>query len=145
MVPDGSGELADWLGPVSGFALSAPAEPTWHIAGDTVWCDAVRVAIDRHRPDVILVFAGGARFLDGDPITMTADDIAAIARHAPEAAIVAVHLDAINHCVQTRADLRLALATTGVLGKLRDDYLRGDPCEEGLPDRLPGVEVAVAC
>jgi L-ascorbate metabolism protein UlaG (beta-lactamase superfamily) len=114
----GSGELADWLAPVSGFALSAQDEPTLYIAGDTVWCDDVRVAIDSHRPDVILIFAGGARFLEGDPITMTADDIAAVARDAPDAAIVAVHLDAINHCVETRADLRLALAADDIGGRV---------------------------
>jgi L-ascorbate metabolism protein UlaG (beta-lactamase superfamily) len=110
----GSGQLADWLAPVSGFALSAPDEPTLYVAGDTVWCEDVRAAIDRHRPSVILVFAGGARFLHGDPITMTADDIVEVARHAPDAAIVAAHLDAVNHCLETRAQLRTALAAAGV-------------------------------
>jgi L-ascorbate metabolism protein UlaG (beta-lactamase superfamily) len=114
----GSGQLADWLAPVSGFMLSTPGEPTLYIAGDTVWCDDVRLAIDRHHPGVILVNAGGARFLEGDPITMTADDVLAVAQHAPDAAIVAAHLDAINHCVETRIQLRAALAATPVGGRV---------------------------
>ena len=51
-------------------------------------------AVDEHEPDVVVVNAGGARFTEGDPITMTADDIAAVAAHAPRARVVAVHLEA---------------------------------------------------
>ena len=40
---------------------------------------------------------------------MDADDVVAVARRAPDARVVAVHLDAINHCVQTRADLHQRL------------------------------------
>ncbi len=57
----------------------------------------------------MVVNAGGARFLEGDPIVMTADDVVAVARHAPDARVVAVHLEAINHCPQTRADLHQRL------------------------------------
>jgi L-ascorbate metabolism protein UlaG (beta-lactamase superfamily) len=114
----GAGELAERLAPVSGFVLSAEGEPTLYVAGDTVWCDEVWAAIDRHRPDVIVVFAGGARFLEGDPITMTAADVAAVARHAPAAAVVAAHLEAINHCVETRSKLAAGLADAGVEGRV---------------------------
>ena len=94
------------MAPVSGFVLTAPGEPVLYLAGDTVWCDEVRAALDEHRPDVVVVNAGGARFNEGDPIVMTAGDVVAVARHAPEAAVVAVHLEAVNHCLETRADLR---------------------------------------
>ena len=81
----GTGEIADAMAPVSGFVLAAPGEPTLYIAGDTVWCDEVAAALDAHRPDVVVVNAGGARFTEGDPITMTAEDVVAVARHAPRA------------------------------------------------------------
>jgi L-ascorbate metabolism protein UlaG (beta-lactamase superfamily) len=105
----GTGELGAALGPVSGFVLKAAGEPVLYIAGDTIWCDEVRAALDEHRPDVVVVNASGARFLEGDPIVMTADDVVAAARHAPVARIVAVHLEAINHCLETRADLHQRL------------------------------------
>ena len=110
----GTGEIAELLAPVSGFVLRAPGEPSLYVAGDTVWCDEVAAALDAHRPDVVVVNAGGARFTKGDPITMTAEDIAAVAAHAPGAQVVAVHLEAINHCLQTRADLHQRLHVDGL-------------------------------
>jgi L-ascorbate metabolism protein UlaG (beta-lactamase superfamily) len=105
----GTGSLGASLGPVSGFVLAAAEEPTLYIAGDTIWCEEVRTALDEHRPDAVVVNAGGARFLEGDPIVMTADDVVAVARHAPSARVIAVHLEAINHCLLTRADLHQRL------------------------------------
>ncbi len=105
----GTGEIAERMAPVSGFVITTPDEPTLYIAGDTIWCDEVRETVDRHHPDIIVANAGGARFLEGDPITMTADDVVALARHATGARILAVHLEAINHCVETRTDLRARL------------------------------------
>jgi L-ascorbate metabolism protein UlaG (beta-lactamase superfamily) len=97
------------LGPSPGFVLSAAGEPTLYVAGDTIWCDEVRAALDEHAPDVVAVNASGAHFLDGDPLVMTTDDVVAVARHAPRARVVAVHLEAINHCLETRADLHQRL------------------------------------
>ena len=102
----GTGEIAERMAPVSGFVLSATGEPTLYVAGDTVWCEEVATALDEHRPDVVVVNAGGARFTEGAPITMTADDIAAVAMRAPEAQVVAVHLEALNHCPETRTEVR---------------------------------------
>jgi L-ascorbate metabolism protein UlaG (beta-lactamase superfamily) len=104
----GHGELAEMLAPVSGFVVHAPGEPTLYVAGDTVWCDEVSAAIARYEPDVVVVNAGGARFLEGDPITMSPDDVIATADAAAPGRVVAVHMEAINHCVVTRDDLRAA-------------------------------------
>ena len=114
----GSGRIAELLAPVSGFVLSAPGEPSIYVAGDTVWCPEVAAALDEHQPDVVVVNAGGARFTEGDPITMTAADIGAVAAHAPKARIVAVHLEAINHCLETRADLHQRLHDAGLAGRV---------------------------
>ncbi len=110
----GTGEIGEQMAPVSGFVLTAPGEPVLYVAGDTIWCDEVVEALDRHRPSVAVVNAGGARFLEGDPIVMTVDDVVAVARHAPETRVVAVHLEAINHCLQTRADLHQRLHDEGL-------------------------------
>jgi L-ascorbate metabolism protein UlaG (beta-lactamase superfamily) len=105
----GTGEVADALAPVSGFVIEAPGEPTLYVAGDTIWCEEVRAVLDAHRPDVIVVNASGARLNVGDPIVMTADDVVTTARHASYARVVAVHLEAINHGLETRADLHQRL------------------------------------
>jgi L-ascorbate metabolism protein UlaG (beta-lactamase superfamily) len=105
----GTGRIAEALAPVSGFALSSSGEPTLYVAGDTIWCEEVRAALDAHRPDVVVVNAGAARFNEGDPIVMTADDVVAVARHASHARVVAVHFEAISHGIETRADLHQRL------------------------------------
>jgi L-ascorbate metabolism protein UlaG (beta-lactamase superfamily) len=101
----GTGEIGREMAPVSGYVLSNEQEPTLYIAGDTIWCKEVSDAIVRYRPEVIVVNAGGARFLQGDPITMTAEDVIQVCRAAPQARVVAVHMEAINHCLVTRRDL----------------------------------------
>jgi L-ascorbate metabolism protein UlaG (beta-lactamase superfamily) len=106
------------LGPSPGFVLAADGEPTLYVAGDTVWCDEVRAALDEHAPDVVVVNASGARFTGGDPIVMTTADVVAVARHAPSARVVAVHLEAINHCLETRADVHQRLHEEALTGRV---------------------------
>ncbi len=110
----GTGAIGRAMAPVSGFVFAAPGEPAVYLAGDTIWCDDVSVAIERHRPDVIVVNASGARFLEGDPIVMTAEDVARVHAAAPDALIVVVHLGAINHCLETRGHYRERLPELGV-------------------------------
>ncbi len=102
----GTGDIALAMAPVSGFLLSAPGEPILYIAGDTIWYPPVAEVLRNDRPEVVIVNAGGARFLEGDPIVMTVEDVAAVARTAPDARVVVVHLEAINHCLERRADYR---------------------------------------
>jgi L-ascorbate metabolism protein UlaG (beta-lactamase superfamily) len=106
------------LGPVSGYVLTAAGEPTLYVAGDTVWCPEVEQALSEHRPDWIVVNAGGARFLQGGTITMEADDVIAVATAAPAARIVVTHMEAINHCLETRAELAARIAAAGLTGRV---------------------------
>ena len=101
----GTGAVGQRMGPVSGFLLRAANEPTLYIAGDTVWCAEVEQALERHRPDVVVVNAGAAQFLEGGPITMDVPDVLATARAAPTASLVAVHFETVNHCVLRRSEL----------------------------------------
>jgi L-ascorbate metabolism protein UlaG (beta-lactamase superfamily) len=114
----GSGATAAALAPVSGFVLRDAAGHALYIAGDTVLYDEVERVLERERPDVVVVNAGAARFAGGDPIVMDADDVVALARRAPAARVVAVHLEAVNHCVQTRADLHQRLRDEGLADRV---------------------------
>jgi L-ascorbate metabolism protein UlaG (beta-lactamase superfamily) len=98
----GHGRIAELLGPVSGFVLDDV-----YVAGDTVWYEGVEETIARHRPRVAVVNAGGAQFLEGGLIVMGIDDVREVASRVP--VVVAVHLEALNHCFLTRAELREAL------------------------------------
>jgi L-ascorbate metabolism protein UlaG (beta-lactamase superfamily) len=106
----GRGEVGKQMAPVSGFVLSAAGWPTVYIAGDTVWCSEVARVIATHQPSVIVVNSGAAQFLEGGPITMDAPDVLQVCGAASTATIVAVHMEALNHCLLTRAGLAQALA-----------------------------------
>lgn len=98
----GHGRMAELLAPVSGFVLD-----DLYVAGDTVWCEGVEATIERHRPRVAVVNAGGAEFLEGGLIIMGVDDVREVAARVPT--VVAVHLEALNHCFLQRAALREAV------------------------------------
>jgi L-ascorbate metabolism protein UlaG (beta-lactamase superfamily) len=102
----GTGEIARAMAPSSGYVLTSDGEPALYIAGDTIWYDQVAETIKQHNPQVIVVNAGAAQFLHGDPITMTAGDLVRVCRAAPQAQVIAVHMEAINHCLLTRAELQ---------------------------------------
>jgi L-ascorbate metabolism protein UlaG (beta-lactamase superfamily) len=98
----GFGAVAEALAPVSGFVLD-----DLYVAGDTVWYDTVRETIERFEPRVAVVNAGGAEFLEGGLIVMGVDDVREVVARVPT--VVCVHLEALNHCFLTRADLAAAV------------------------------------
>lgn len=114
----GTGEIGRRMAPVSGFVVRAEGFPTLYVAGDTIWCPEVEVALNRYRPDVVIVNAGAAQFLEGDPMTMTAEDVIRTAGALPDARVVAVHLEAVNHCLLTRDGLRAELDREGLVGRV---------------------------
>ena len=66
----------------------------------------VQEAIQKNKPEVIVVNAGAAQFLEGGPITMTKEDVVRTHNEAPDATIIAVHMESLNHCLLTRDELK---------------------------------------
>lgn len=114
----GRGNVGRRMGAVSGYVLSRTGTPTLYLAGDTIWCPEVADAIGVHKPDVIVVNAGEAQFLEGGPITMGVDDVVRVCEAAPQATIIAVHMETVNHCVLTREALRAGLTRAGVRSRV---------------------------
>jgi L-ascorbate metabolism protein UlaG (beta-lactamase superfamily) len=114
----GTGDIGKKMGLVSGYVLKADGQPTLYIAGDTIWCEDVKQTLEEQRPDMTVVNAGGAQFAVGDPITMDADDVISLCLYAPYTKVVAVHMDTINHCLVTRADLYNRLETEDLLDQV---------------------------
>jgi L-ascorbate metabolism protein UlaG (beta-lactamase superfamily) len=110
----GTGEIGKKMAPASGFILEAQGEPTFYIAGDTVWCREVAETLRDFQPRITVVNSGAAQFLEGDPITMTAECVISVCRSAINAQVVAVHMEATNHCLLTRADLAFQLEAARV-------------------------------
>ena len=114
----GTGEIGAQMAPVSGFVIQTDGSPSLYVAGDTIWCGEVEEVLQTHRPDVIVVNAGAAQFLEGDPITMTAEDVAQVCHAAPEVRVIAVHMETINHCLLTRAELSEKLGEQGLADRV---------------------------
>ncbi|WP_079480532.1 MBL fold metallo-hydrolase [Halobacillus salinus] len=114
----GSEEMTSLTGSVSGIVFTYHNEKTLYIAGDTIWYDGVEEVIDTHRPEVIVVNAGAAQFLEGGPITMTKEDVVRTHEESPDANIVAVHMEALNHCLLTRRELEDYVEANAIASKI---------------------------
>ncbi|EFP3481488.1 MBL fold metallo-hydrolase [Salmonella enterica] len=100
--------LSEILGEAMGVIFKAKDHKTVYLAGDTLWNAEVNKAIVKYKPDVLVLNTGDARnltFPDSGIIMGTKD-----VRHAyemlPEAKIITVHMDAVNHTTVSRADMR---------------------------------------
>ncbi len=110
----GSGDILNELGEVSGFVLEANHEPTVYWVGDSIWCQPVKQIVARVRPDIIIVHASGAKLPGSDVIIMDDDMVIALCNHAPQATVVAVHMEALDHCFITREQLRQTAHKNGI-------------------------------
>ncbi len=97
-----------------GVVFAHPEEKTLYVAGDTVWCPAVREAIEAHHPEVVILNAGHAQYEDGSPIIMGARDVREVCWAALAAAVIASHMEAVNHALLTRAALRAFTEEQGI-------------------------------
>lgn len=105
----------DVLREVMGVVLSCPGEKTLYIAGDTNWNEYVEANIAEYRPDIVVVNAGNAK-LPGidDGIIMSPEDVARVCEAAPDAVVIASHMEAVSHATTSRAELRDYLEGVGL-------------------------------
>lgn len=107
----GRGWVARFMEHGHGYLLELPGEPSVYLAGDTVLTPPVRDCLQRLQPGVAVLPAGGARFDLGTDILMDAAEVAQAAA-LMTGAVVVNHLEALDHCPTTRAQVR-ALAQRG--------------------------------
>lgn len=99
------------MGAVMGVVLQHPETETVYIAGDTIWSSHVDAAITEFQPDIIILNTGYARFqgVEGS-IIMGKEDLARAYQAAPGATLIGSHMEAVNHAMQTREELRAYIA-----------------------------------
>jgi len=110
----GSGKILERLGNISGFVFQAAGEPTLYWVGDSIWCEEVAEAIKTHKPDIIITHSGGATLPGFDPIVMDAEQTLTTLRAALNATVVAVHMEALDHCTVSRIMLRKIADSAGI-------------------------------
>lgn len=106
----------DVVGPVTGFVLEAPGEPTIYVSGDNSELDDIERIAARYTPvDIAVLFAGAARVPAIDAaLTLTSADAAAATRMLGARAVVGVHCEDWRHFSESRADLEAAFAAAGI-------------------------------
>jgi L-ascorbate metabolism protein UlaG (beta-lactamase superfamily) len=109
----GLGPVIELMGPVMGFTIQAEGEPSIYWAGDTVLYPPVAQVIRDTRPDIVITHSCGARW-DGDLIVMDALETAAVCEAAPDAIVIATHMEALDHATISRQDLRQAAEAKGI-------------------------------
>lgn len=107
--------LAERLGATMGFVFQTAGLKTVYVAGDTVWEAHVRTALGAFNPDVVVLNTGDAQ-IDGfnTGIIMGKEDTLRVHQMAPNAKIVAVHMDAVNHMTVSRNDLQDYVIEKGI-------------------------------
>ena len=90
----------------AGVVFKSNDEKTLYIAGDTIWCEEVKAALEKYSPDVIVVNACAATVLNGERLIMNIDDVKEVLQHAPNSTVIASHMDTVSHLSVTRNDLK---------------------------------------
>ncbi|MXQ14147.1 MBL fold metallo-hydrolase [Microvirga makkahensis] len=115
-----NGPLAGFLGTAMGIVFQASGSPTVYLVGDTVWRSEVDQSLAKFKPDVVILNAGEARLVGyAGSIIMSKDDVLRAYKAAPNATIVAVHMDAINHMTLSREQLRDYVHQNGIQDRVR--------------------------
>ena len=89
-----------------GVVFEGINEPTLYLAGDTLWFNGVKEAVDKYKPNYIIVNAACAQAGGSGPIIMGIEDIKALHEYYPEGKLIASHMDNVGHATLSRADLR---------------------------------------
>ena len=112
----GSGKVLEMMGKTSGFVLRTKGEPTIYIMGDAIWTDTIKANIKRIKPDIIVVNSGGAQIkgFENVPIIMDEKQVMQLISSSGKAKILAVHMDALDHCRTTRFKLSEEAKKNGV-------------------------------
>ena len=104
---------AEILGEAMGFVFEMEGGKTVYVVGDTTWNQYVDDALEMYHPDIVVLNTGYARVKDGingkafsGSLIMGTDDVIHAYKAAPQAQIIAVHMDAVNHTMVTSDDVR---------------------------------------
>jgi L-ascorbate metabolism protein UlaG (beta-lactamase superfamily) len=113
-------QVAELLGQAMGIVFQAPGSKTVYVVGDTIWRTEVDQTLAKFKPDVIILNAGDARLVNyTGSIIMGKDDVLHAAQAAPNATIVASHMEAINHMTLSRKELREHVKQHGIQDRVR--------------------------
>ena len=111
-------DMMNLRGTASGVVFQSPSEPTFYLAGDTIWYDGVKQAINHYHPAIISVNGADAQFVDSGSIIMGLDDIWQVIHAAPDSKIIVSHLDAVPHAIIGRQEVNAFIQHHNLSGQI---------------------------
>ncbi|WP_349947493.1 hypothetical protein ABFV83_03150 [Lacrimispora sp. BS-2] len=104
----GTGIVGKMMGNSHGFILKNQKKGVVYITGDKVWCKCVDKAMEQYNPNYVIAFAGSA-MINNKHITLDANDLNKILSKNAATKVIAIHMEAWNHCLLTRSNLKEAI------------------------------------
>ncbi len=105
-------------GPSCGVIFDHPSEKKLYVAGDTIWYESVAETIKAFRPDVVILNACAAEFIDQGRLIMDDEDVKNVCDACPDAKIIISHMDNVAHAAITRKNMRERLTRRGIWEKV---------------------------
>lgn len=112
-------ELASSLGKACGLLFRHADEKTLFISGDTVWTAAFSGTLKTESPDVVVLNIGEATVDGVGSIILKKEDALRTHHIVPNAIIIGLHMEAVNHCLLSRAELRTYADEQGIAQSVR--------------------------
>lgn len=109
----GKGHVGELMGGVNGIIFAAANMPTIYWAGDTI-LDAGQMnpILAQYKPDIVIAHTGGpiVEALSPEVLLMNSEQglefIKMANRYNPNVEVIAIHMESLDHCFSTRADLQ---------------------------------------
>ena len=117
----GYGFVAKPAGPVMGFYIELPHQPTVYISSDTIYTNEVGKVLKAYNPSISVLATGSAQFDIFQPLLMHMEDILRFIQDAP-GKVIANHMEAVNHCPTTRNQLGKEVQAIGLIDKVLIPY-----------------------
>ena len=93
------------LGKSSSWFIQSGAKSVF-ITGDAIFDRFLAESLRTANPKVIIANTGAAKLTFGNPLTLTATELKEMNALLPDARIIAVHMNSINHCTLSKEELK---------------------------------------
>ncbi|WP_419869769.1 MBL fold metallo-hydrolase [Chryseobacterium sp. CT-SW4] len=111
-------QVGAMLGKSSGLFFNQEGEKSVYFAGDSIWTDAIEDYLKEFQPDIVVLNTGFAQVNGFGGIIFGKEDVLKVAQISPKSTIIAIHMEALNHCTLSRKELKEYVNEKGISSKV---------------------------
>ncbi len=113
----GYGFISKPMGNVMGFYIELPSQKSIYLSSDTIYTSSVDKVLKEYKPAISVIACGSAQLDIFQPLLMKMKDILKFVKNT-DGIVIANHLEAVNHCPTTRAELEKELEKNSLSHKV---------------------------